>query len=449
MQIGFGKTDITPRVGVPLCGFGAFLNRVSTSIRDRLWARAMAVEANGQRAVVISCDLLSIDACDTARVRRQVQEVTGLGPESVLVACTHTHSGPDTSATRIGWGGYDPPYMELLPGRIAQAAIHAIQSLTPARLQHAEVPCEGIGVNREYDTFAPPLDEVLLDTWRPEKPELTDTTCHVLKAVGDDGRVLGFASYFGCHPVCCCGRNHQIHGDYAGVATNLLEREHPGSVGLFLQGAQGDVNSCVIGKAEQESLLGLDVVASRYANAVRHGLHTATDIEVDTVAAVLDEPEFERKPWKPDEVRRRLADEEKTLCDPAADDADNAYRLAVVRAVGLRRILAAMESGRSLAGPVQMQGLRFGPVSLLATPFEIFRQIKQDVLAAAQSPIPLVMGIANDTLGYAPDRTSFDRGGYAADLVPLFYGFVPFAKLHEDLPGALLAVDKMLWKSSA
>jgi uncharacterized protein YraI len=60
-----------------------------------------------------------------------------------------------------------------------------------------------------------------------------------------DGRTIGFLSCFGCHPVVCCAQTRHIHGDYCGVATNLLEREHPGSVGLFLQGAQGDVNTCV------------------------------------------------------------------------------------------------------------------------------------------------------------------------------------------------------------
>ena len=447
MQIGFGKIDVTPRLGVPLCGFGSFLNRVSKSIRDRLWARAMALEVDGRRVVIVSCDLLGIDAADTERIRRQVQQAAGLAGEALLISCTHTHSGPDTLARCIGWGGYDPPYTHLLPRRIARAAIQALEALSPARLQHAEAPCEGMGVNRVYDTFAPPLDEVLRDGWRPAKPELTDTTCHVLKAIGEGGRVLGFASYFGCHPVCCCSRNHQIHGDYAGVATNMLEREHPGSVGLFLQGAQGDINSCVIGKGEQESLLALDVVASRYANAVRAGLAAAEDVEVDTVAGVLHKPSFERKPWTPDEVRQMLAEEAKTIDDPAADDADNKYRLAMVRAMGLRRMLATLESGRSSAGPVQIQGIRLGPIALLASPFEMFRQIKQDVLAAARSPIPLVMGICNDSLGYAPDKTTFHAGGYAADLVPLIFGIVPFAKLHEDLPAALLAADAALCES--
>jgi hypothetical protein len=36
MEIGFAKTDITPRLGVALCGFGPFLDRYLIAIRDRL-----------------------------------------------------------------------------------------------------------------------------------------------------------------------------------------------------------------------------------------------------------------------------------------------------------------------------------------------------------------------------------------------------------------------------
>ena len=57
-----------------------------------------------------------------------------------------------------------------------------------------------------------PLAEVLRDDWRPTKPELTDTVCHVLTARRPDGSLLGFASYFGCHPVCCCEETRAIHG---------------------------------------------------------------------------------------------------------------------------------------------------------------------------------------------------------------------------------------------
>ncbi len=443
MRIGLAKIDITPRVGVPLCGFGPFLNRVSVAVRDRLWARAMAVEQGGRRVVIVSCDLLGVSGATTAAVRERLRKTVGLEPSAVMIVCTHTHSGPDTLADLIGWGGFDPPYMELLPRRIAAAVEHAVADLADADLLHAQTPCEGIGLNREQDRDAPPLEEVLLDGWRPAKPELTDTTCHVLKVVRD-GRVRGFVSYFSCHPVVCCQANHQIHGDYAGVATNLLEREYPGSVGLFLQGANGDINSCVVHKGEQESLLALDVIAARYANAVRRGLHEAQPIKVDTVCTVLQDVAFKRRPWIADEVRAKLKAEETSLADPQATDADTEYRLAVVRTLGLRRILTRLESAAEMSPPIQLQGLRIGPVALLASPFEAFRQIKAEVQAAARAPLALVVSLANDSLGYAPDRLAIARGGYASDMVPLMYGIKPFAELHEELPAALLALDVAL-----
>ncbi|MCK4283229.1 MAG: neutral/alkaline non-lysosomal ceramidase N-terminal domain-containing protein, partial [Candidatus Brocadiae bacterium] len=372
MKIGFAREDITPRVGVPLCGFGPFLNRYSVGIRDRLWARAMAFEHEQTRAVIVSCDLASVSLEHTTRARGIVTDAVGLPAEAMMVNCTHTHSGPDTSRDRIGWGGVDEPYMQLLPHRIARAAAKAVMGLRPATLAHAEVPCEGIGLNREYDRDAPPLEEVLKDDWRPAKPELTDTTCHVVKAEAG-GRLLGFFSYFGCHPVCCCQETHQTHGDYAGVATSMLEREYPGSVGLFLQGASGDVNSCVVHKPEQEAMLALDIIAGRYANSVRDGLRKAEPVEVDALRFVLREVRFTRKESDPAALRARLAEQEAILAAPDATDSDSGLRMAAVFAVGLRRLIGAMERGEPLNKPAQLHGIRIGPITLLGSPFEVFQ----------------------------------------------------------------------------
>ena len=392
MRIGFHKVDITPRVGVPLCGFGPFLNRVSVGVRDRLWARAMAVEVGSQRVVLVACDTVGITRADTERARALVADATGLPREAMMVNCSHTHSGPDTCPTRIGWGGYDPPSMELLPHRIARAAIAAVRAMQEATLAHAEVPCEGIGLNRVYDRDAPPLAEVLREDWRPAKPELTDTRCHVLAARAG-GRLIGFASSFGCHPVCCCSETRWFHGDFVGVATNNLERENPGAVGLFLQGAEGDVNSCVVHKPEAEALLALDVIAARYANRVRAGLGEARPIQVDGLAWTVRETQFSHRPWTAGDLRQKLADEEATIRADTATDSDRSYRMAVVRAIALRRLLAAMERGDSLTPPAQLQGIRIGPVSLLGAPFEIFQAIKNDVKQRVDSPIPLVLGL--------------------------------------------------------
>ena len=446
MQIGFAKTNITPRVGVPLCGFGPFLNRVSTSIRDRLWARAMVAEQNGAKLALISCDLIGVSLDLTNRVRGLVAGATGIPEDAVLLHCTHTHSGPNT-AGYIGWGQPDPPYLETLPQRIALAVRNAAENMVEATLSHAEVPCEGIGLNREYDLDSPPLEEVLDDNWRPDKPELTDTTCHVIKAQSQE-RHIGFLSYFGCHPVVCCAANRHIHGDYCGVATNMLERESPGAVGLFLQGAQGDVNPCVVHKGEQESLLALDVIASRYANCVRRGLRQARPIDTDDVRYRRRQVVFTRKPWGLDELRERLAESERKLSIPEATDSHVAeardVRMETVYAIALRGLVATAERGETLSPPTEVQGLRFGPLAFLGAPFEVFQAIKNDVCSQATSPIPLVIGLTNDSIGYAPDRVAAERGGYAADMVPLIIGAVPHENVHDELVRELLALDAEL-----
>lgn len=447
MRIGVGRSEITPRVGVELAGFGAFINRHSVGVRDRLWARAMAFEAGGEPAVVVGLDLCVIYRATTERVCELVSEATGIAPERVMVTCTHTHSGPETGGL-IGWGQPDPPWIELLPARVAAAAIAAVEDLRPATLAHAQVPCEGIGYNREYDQ-RPPLEEALRDDWRPERPELTDTTAHVLVARDEHGRLIGFASSFGCHPVVCCARSRWIHGDFCGVATNLIEREHPGSTGLFLQGANGDVNTCVVHEPEQESLLALDVIAGRYARSVREGIEEAEPIEVDLVEVIRREAQFSRREYTLDDFHALLAEQEAVIHAPGASDTDGQVRLATVKAIAYRRFIEALEQGRPVVKPTIIQGIRLGPLGLYAAPFETFQAVKNDILGGATAPIPLLVGVANDSLGYAPDRETAARGGYATDQVPLMQGTLPFANVHDELVEALLGLDGELFEATA
>jgi hypothetical protein len=441
MLIGFGKVEITPRVGVELCGFGPFLLRRSIAVRDPLWARAMAVEEGGIRFVLVSCDLIGVTSQITSEVRRRLNDAKGLPPEALMVHCTHTHSGPGLGIYS-GWGEADLPWVETLAGKIVQACLAAIDNQHEATLSHAEVPCEGIGLNREYDKDAPPLADVLRDDWRPAKPELTDRTCHVFKAESA-GRCIGFLSYFGCHPVVCCQETRYIHGDFVGVATNLLEQE-TGGIGLFLQGAQGDVNSCVVHKPEAESLKALDIIAERYARAVRAGLKAVKPLRVESIACVSQTVTFHRKQWGREKLAELLAEHEATVHAPRAVETDSKVRMAMVYVAALRKLLAALDAGKSLEPPTEIQGLRIGPVALLGSPFEIFQAIKNDVVRQAAAPLPLVLGLANDSLGYAVDETAAARGGYAADLVPLIIGGLPYAGIHHELVDALLKLDAAL-----
>lgn len=447
LKLGMAQVDITPRVGVELCGFGPFLYRHSIGVRDRLWARAMAVVTGDSRVILVTCDLPGIAGVMTRHVREIVSAHTGIAADAIMIACSHTHSAPSLG-TYTGWGEADPVYTERLPFRIARACMDAFEKCENAWLAHAEVPCEGIGLNREYDEDAQPLERVLKDGWRPAKPELTDTTCHVVTAHAED-RLLGFMSYFGCHPVVCCRKNRYIHGDYCGVATNAVAADTPGAVGLFLQGANGDVNTCVVHKEEEESLAALDIIAARYAAAIRKGIEQAAPLEVPDVTLAKRMVTFSHKNWDIKTLRALLAEHEDNLHsmsdDPTTGDENHAARMSMVYAISLRALLAKAENGMPLNEPTELQGFRIGPIGIFASGFETFQAIKNDVVDKSHAPVPLVVSMANESVGYAPDKTAAARGGYAADLVPIIGTRIPYANVHEELVDGLLELDKDLF----
>ena len=72
IHVGFAKNDITPRIGVELSGFGPFLCRNSISVRDNLWARAMAVQKGNDHFIIVCCDLIGIRLAQTNKIREIV-----------------------------------------------------------------------------------------------------------------------------------------------------------------------------------------------------------------------------------------------------------------------------------------------------------------------------------------------------------------------------------------
>ncbi|HBC89341.1 MAG TPA: hypothetical protein DCZ94_20570 [Lentisphaeria bacterium] len=441
MKFGFAKRDITPRVGVELSGFGPYLHRQSIAVRDRLSARAMALNDGKKTVVLLSLDLLLVSREVTEKARKLVKEKYS-GTCDVIVHCTHTHSGPAILGIE-GWGEVDVPYCELLPNRLAETCLEAIQNMKEASVSHAEVPCVGIGLNREYDKDAPPIKDVIRDDWRPAKPEFTETTCHVLK-FEVDGKMIAFLSHFGCHPVVCCQQTRYIHGDYCGVATNILETENPGTTGLFLQGALGDVNSCCVHKPEKESLEALDIIAARYVKAVQEGLRQAKSISIDKISFAKSLVKFTRKTLDAGHFRKLLTEKEALFAQEDASDEDRNLRMAGVYVTNLRKLVSRLEKDGFKDDSAELNALQIGPIAIFATPFEVFQAIKNDVKKQSKFKTSWVLSVTNDYKSYAPDGTTAKRGGYAADQVPMMIGEPPYADIHGELVRALIELEKKL-----
>ena len=97
---GAATRIITPPLGerpVFLAGFEG--NRRATAVHSDLYARALALRLGDQVAILVACDLIGLERGDVEEIRA-VLPARDIDPNGLVVAYTHTHSGPDTHGLR-------------------------------------------------------------------------------------------------------------------------------------------------------------------------------------------------------------------------------------------------------------------------------------------------------------------------------------------------------------
>ena len=128
LRAGVAEIDITAQDliaggGIDLTGYVARLGP-AIGIHDPLYARALILDDGERRAALLVCDLLALDASTTADIRAEVSTAISVSEDAIMVACTHTHSGPATMRLN-GCGDVNPAYLRYLYPRLVAAARHA------------------------------------------------------------------------------------------------------------------------------------------------------------------------------------------------------------------------------------------------------------------------------------------------------------------------------------
>src|SRR5260370_25774114 len=225
LQAGAARVVITPPIGVPLSGYFAGEGRKETAreVHDDLFARALVLNDGERTIAIVTTDLIGLGDDEIAGVREIVHRDAGIAPEHLVVACTHTHSGPVVRPfphSELVPGQADEHYFRLLPRLIGSAVTVAVRRQHPARVGAGSGTCS-ININRR---------EILSDGTLRGLPFLgrnpqgiTDRRVGVLR--GDDatnGRPLAVLLSYACHPVVL-GPNLEISADYVGYTVNFIE----------------------------------------------------------------------------------------------------------------------------------------------------------------------------------------------------------------------------------
>lgn len=239
-KAGVGRVVITPGEPTWLCGYGSRDKPAQGKVHD-LYAKAAAFESpEGERFVLVTCDLGSIYQALTDKVAAAAKKQFGLDPSRLCINVSHTHCAPEIAAERIVFHAIPPAeeaklakYIEReLTPKLINLVGTAIQDLQPSRLLLSQSSAE-FGSNRRLLRTGQYVNE--------KNPDgVTDHDVPVMQIVSPGGELRGVLFGYACHNTTLAF--YEFCGDYAGFAQENLEKAHPGTVAMFVMGCGGDQN---------------------------------------------------------------------------------------------------------------------------------------------------------------------------------------------------------------
>lgn len=396
--------DITPDVGIHM---GGYWGRTSgaTDVHDRLMAKVLVCGNETQRVVLVTLDIVALEAETVQDIRRRIQQEAGIDPAAVMVCCSHTHAGPLTCDFR-GMGDVDLEYLERVKQTVVELVSRAAQEMAPAHLAHAIVALQ-IGINRRQER-----DGSVAIGQNPAGP--VAAYAHVVRiVVAEELRATLFSH--ACHPVVLGNANHSISGDYAGAAARYIEAETQ-QPALFVNGACGDINPRITGG----DFADVEVLGEELGRAVVEGLETATDLEADGLgyrAERIQLPLIDPPPRAQMEMEKailQLKAEIKKIVQGGGDIW--AQRIAQAHLDWARDMLSLVRAGvKDQYRSFEVQVLRLGDLMLLGLEGEIFVRYQLDLEHRVAGRRLILCGFANGCIGYVPTADEYPRGGYEVD----------------------------------
>ncbi len=411
IKIGLGETVITPNENLQMHGFGR--SQVATGVHDDLHSRCLIVEDNtGTKFVLVSISIVEInDTAIAERIRIAVVEAINVSRESVLISCTHTHSGPEVSIAPM-------EYQDFLVSQIAESAKLAMGNLAPGRIGVGKTVQLEVGKNRR---------RLLYGGMHPD-PELV-----VLRIEDISGNLRGVLFNYGCHPATLDWKNRLYSEDWPYYAIKGIKEKVGSDIWVcFLQAAQGDINT---GYDSLLSGIGADMPVRDYAYIEYKGkqmaetvlevlpkIKTETLLDVEIKNAQCNLPLRNEFPVSLQEAKDILEIAEKKLKDiennPAYKGSKklDKFRTEVLSATQTLDLAKDFYSGELKESELtELQVFRVGSIVFFSLPGEIFSEIALEIKKGASFTNLLPVGLANCRWAYMPTEEEFIDGDYEVD----------------------------------
>ncbi len=364
----------------------------ATGQEGELRAVALVVEdAHKGRVCLVAADVLMVNRDVLDRAARRIEKETQIPFDHILINATHTHHAPTTVTVH----GYEREegFTKQLEDKIVAAAVNASKRTTPVSFLFRLGEESSVGKNSrlllEDGTIY--WTGVMKDVVRPTGP--FDPELPVLLFQKPDGHPEAILFNHSTHTIGT-HKGAVRSPSYYGLAAQELEAEHGGTA-LFFSGASGSTHNLDVPAKE---------ATRRIKAAVDDALAKATPRPVDKVRGRRRELTVRVRHF--DEAKDQAA--VSAYCNKRIPDPKFATStIEVFRK--MREKLAPMQGQER---KTWVQAIVIGDVALVGVPGEFFTILGEDIKRRSPYRYTYVFQLANDYVGYIPDKVGFDRGGY-------------------------------------
>ncbi|PHQ61721.1 MAG: hypothetical protein COC08_03845 [Maribacter sp.] len=229
---GFAKINITPKVDdtpdsskgefntIKMAGFGD--GQIAVGVHDSIFAKAIAIEVNGQEVVFISADMVSIPEAVVLQVEENLKHT--ISRKQLFFGATHTHSSigncmPGFVGKAFG-GEYQPEVVTWIGSKFTQLILNARKDKQAAKFSSGNIKVPKVIRNR-----------IIGETGR-----LNDRL-NLLSFIQNKGKkaIIGI---FGAHATTIGTWNDEFSADYPGYFQRSLEAKGV-DMALFFAGTVG------------------------------------------------------------------------------------------------------------------------------------------------------------------------------------------------------------------
>lgn len=358
----------------------------------QLRATALVVEdPHGGRVALVEADVLMLNRDILDDAAHRIEKQTGIPFDQILINATHTHHAPTTVTIH----GYEREegFSHQVGDRIVEAAVAADKDRQPASFKYWRGEESSVGRNSRLLLSDGKIywTGPFTDAVRPTGP--FDPDLPVLEFLKPDGSIKAVLFNHSTHTIGTYTPGLRSPSFY-GLAAQELEKEK-GGLFLFFSGASGSTHNLDLKATE---------AAVRIKAAIADSLDSAQPRSVDRVRGLRSELT----------VKVRNFDEAKddeavvTYCSKRHGSLQAAMpTIEVFRK--MRKVLAPQQGQER---KTWVQAIVIGDVALVGVPGEFFTYLGEQIKRRSPYRDTFVFQLANDYVGYIPDKRAFDKGGY-------------------------------------